>query len=111
METGLFRTVQEAVNNIARHAQASQAWVRITWEPELLTIEVEDDGRGFDVQEAMSDTKSDRGLGLLGMEERVTLIGGTLTINSAPQAGTRIVIQVPLPEVGTHVEDQCVVSG
>ncbi|MFQ6016441.1 MAG: ATP-binding protein, partial [Anaerolineae bacterium] len=96
METSLFRAVQEAVNNIARHAQASQARVRISWEPELLIIEVEDDGRGFDVQEAMSDTKSGRGLGLLGMKERVTLVEGTLTINSAPQAGTRIVIQVPL---------------
>jgi len=110
VETGLFRVVQEAVNNIARHAQASQAWVRITWKPEWLIIEVEDNGQGFDVQEAMSDTKSGRGLGLLGMEERVTLVGGTLTINSAPQAGTRIVIQVPLSGDGNHVEDQCIAS-
>ncbi len=96
-ETGIFRVVQEAVNNIVRHAQATHAWVRLTWEPNRFAVEIEDDGRGFDVQAMVSGAKRNRCLGLLGMQERVALMDGTLEIESAPGAGTRILVQVPVP--------------
>lgn len=98
IETGLFRVVQEGVNNIARHSRAAHAWIRLIWEPTGLAIEVEDDGQGFDVQEALSGHMDDRGLGLLGMQERVELVGGSLTIKSVPQTGTCIFVQVPVSQ-------------
>ncbi|MFQ5858020.1 MAG: ATP-binding protein [Anaerolineae bacterium] len=105
-ETGIFRVIQEAVNNIVRHAHATQARVRLTWEPSLLTVEIEDNGRGFDVQETMSGAERDRSLGLLGMQERVALVNGTLAIDSIPDTGTRILIRVPLPQtVEANVQD------
>ncbi len=111
-ETGVFRVIQEAVNNIARHAHATHAWICLTWEPNQLAVEIEDNGRGFDVQATMSGVRRDRCLGLLGMQERVALMGGALAMDSVPGSGTYILIRVPLPQmVEADVQDQCVVSG
>jgi PAS domain S-box-containing protein len=97
-ETAVFRMIQEAANNIIRHAQATQATIRLIWEPHQLTVEVQDNGRGYDVQETLGGAKRDQSLGLLGMQERAMLVDGTLSIDSRPGAGTRILIQVPLSE-------------
>jgi signal transduction histidine kinase len=89
VESTAYRLVQEALTNVAKHAQAERARVVVTEAPGQLLIEVHDDGRGFDPNE------SDSGFGLLGMRERVDLIGGDLTVESEPGAGT--VVRAKLP--------------
>ena len=96
LETALFRTAQEALTNVDRHARAERVLVQIGVQGERLAIEIEDDGEGFDPA-AMTPRPGDaRGLGLLGMRERVELFGGTVTFDAAPGSGTRVVIDVPL---------------
>jgi two-component system CheB/CheR fusion protein len=93
VETTLYRLVQEALTNVARHADATTVSVVVTVQPGQVTALVEDDGAGFDPQTA--DTTR---LGLRGMRERVTLIGGELVVESSPGAGTSILARVPLRE-------------
>jgi len=85
----VYRLVQEALNNAAAHASAKNARVSVTQVPERLEVEIKDDGRGFDPQRV-------RGMGLLGMEERVKRLGGKLKIESRAGHGTRIVAELPL---------------
>lgn len=89
METAVFRVAQEAITNIGRHAQASMASVRLTLRDGRLVLSVEDDGVGFDPAK-VGARKEDRRVGLLGMAERASLIGGDLRIDSGPGQGTRI---------------------
>ncbi len=97
LETTLFRVVQEAVNNIARHANAKAADVSLYFKKNVIRVRVTDDGRGFDVKEAISSKDRPRGLGLLGMKERVELVNGTLSIRSSLSGrGTEINIEIPL---------------
>lgn len=89
-----YRITQEAINNIVKHAQANQAWVRLALEaePPQLCIEIQDDGRGFDPR-----APGDAGLGLIGMRERAAAVGGTLAVLSAPGEGTLVRVTFPLP--------------
>jgi signal transduction histidine kinase len=96
IQTALFRTVQEAINNIARHARAEHALIEIDHGVDGLQIAIEDDGVGFDVREAGSTIDSGRGLGLTGIRERMELLGGTATIDSSPGDGTRVRLRVPV---------------
>jgi signal transduction histidine kinase len=102
MEITLFRTIQEAVINIARHSKATHVFVLFTIENEAVHVEVEDDGEGFDLKKLFHagayDTFDRRGLGLLGMKERVALIGGKIEVCSRPGMGTRVEICIPLAE-------------
>jgi signal transduction histidine kinase len=98
-QTAVFRTAQEAIVNIARHADAETVLLQCLTAGDRLVIEIEDDGRGFDLAAASAVDGSQRGIGLLGMRERIELIGGRLTVDSAPGEGTRVVIDVPLAEV------------
>jgi two-component system sensor histidine kinase NreB len=93
LEIALYRIVQEALTNAARHAKASQVWIRIERRNRALCCTIEDDGVGFDAREVQSDGKR-RGLGLIGMQERLNAIGGTLSIKSAPGRGTKLLIQL-----------------
>ena len=102
-ETALFRVVQEAVTNIAKHAQADTVLIQCAERDGMLTIEIEDDGQGFDPSTLPPPAARERGLGLLGMRERVELLGGTLILDSAPGQGARIAVSVPLPPDQTHV--------
>jgi signal transduction histidine kinase len=95
IETALFRIVQEAVSNIAKHARAKHAHIVISYDARHIRVLLEDDGRGFDLDEALTLRDDMRGLGLLGMRERATLLGGTLTIQSQPSTGTRVQMEVP----------------
>jgi signal transduction histidine kinase len=88
VETCLFRVVQEAVTNIIRHSNAKTARIHLGRRDGVVSLSVEDDGQGFDVAEVRASPRSDRALGLAGMEERVSLVGGELTIESAPGKGT-----------------------
>jgi signal transduction histidine kinase len=85
----VYRLVQEALNNAVRHALARNARVRVVQNQNRIAIEVSDDGRGFQPERA-------RGLGILGMEERVKRLGGTLTVDSAPGRGAAIKADLPL---------------
>ena len=85
----VYRLVQEALNNAAAHASAKNALVSVTQGRERLEVEITDDGQGFDPQRV-------RGMGLLGMEERVKRLGGKLKIESRAGGGTRIVAELPL---------------
>ncbi len=87
------RIVAEALINVARHAQAQQAWVSLAGGPDCLYITIRDDGAGFDMQ---TQTSTSGHYGLLGMRERARLAGGTLLINSAPDSGTTVELTLPL---------------
>ncbi len=92
IETALYRIVQEALTNVIKHAHARHVSVLLAGKGSTVAVVVEDDGRGF----APDDLTSD-GLGLIGMRERLALLDGTLTIESAPGAGTTIAAEVRLP--------------
>lgn len=94
-EVTAFRVVQEAINNIQRHAAATSASVRLEFEDELLFIEVEDDGVGFQPPERLSTFVNQSKLGMLGMEQRILSIGGRIAIDSQPGKGTRILAEIP----------------
>jgi signal transduction histidine kinase len=88
-KTCIYRVVQEALHNCARHAQAHNVMVEVRQQPSQIVLTVEDDGRGFDARRV-------RGLGLVGMEERVHHLGGALRVKSRPGAGTTIEVELPL---------------
>jgi signal transduction histidine kinase len=91
VETTLYRIVQEALANIVKHADATRVSILLTQKNRSVAAVVEDDGRGFDPGSAREDV-----LGLVGMRERVGLVGGRLRIESAEGAGTTIAAEVPL---------------
>jgi signal transduction histidine kinase len=95
VETALFRAVQEALSNVARHARAETVLIQLGRRGGVVELEVEDDGQGFDPATAAAPAPSGRGLGLLGMRERLELVGGRAIIESAPGQGTRVRLQVP----------------
>ncbi|MBI2831730.1 MAG: HAMP domain-containing protein [Chloroflexi bacterium] len=96
VETAIFRIVQEAINNIVKHAKAHNVTVKLTAQESKITAAVEDDGQGFDVESAFATKIGTTSLGLLGIKERTTLLDGTFTINSRVGEGTRLVVEVPL---------------
>ncbi len=91
VETALYRIVQEALTNIIRHARASRVQIILDWSGDCVTATVDDDGVGFDVAQAMQSGR----LGLIGMQERVEMLGGRLTVESEPGEGTTVVAEVP----------------
>ena len=95
LETTLYRVLQEALTNIARHAQATTVLLRLQATSTTVTAYVEDDGKGFDVAAIMARESFAGGAGLLGMRERVTLLGGTFTIESVAGAGTQLYFVIP----------------
>jgi signal transduction histidine kinase len=88
--------VQEALVNITRHAQAETVLIQGSAAGGRLLIEIEDDGVGFDPAGIERSHDSLRGIGLLGMRERLEILGGSLEVDSTPGEGTRIVFSVPL---------------
>jgi signal transduction histidine kinase len=93
-EIALYRIVQEALTNAAKHSKASQVWIRISRKNRIFCCSIEDDGVGFDVKAVETDYKR-RGLGLIGMQERLNAIGGTLSVDSELGRGTKILIRLP----------------
>lgn len=98
IETVCYRTVQEALTNIARHAAAGNVSVYLEGERdgEAVILTISDDGVGFDVNQALHRARAGSSLGLLGLRERVELLGGTLSIRSRPGRGTTIEIRLPV---------------
>jgi signal transduction histidine kinase len=99
VETTVFRVAQEAITNVARHARATAATVSLRLENGTLHVLVEDNGRGFDPHQVLG-RREDRPVGILGMQERAALIGGSLEIDAQPGRGTRVRLVVPLKEMG-----------
>ena len=90
VETALFRVVQEAINNIARHSAARNVCILFHFSTQEAKVTIEDDGIGFEFEEVNISQESGRGLGLLGMRERLELICGEMDIDTQPGFGTQI---------------------
>jgi len=95
VETAAYRLVQEALTNVARHAQAAEATVRISTHRQTLLIEIEDNGRGFDVESVMMAGET---TGFAGMRERVVLLEGQFTVESQPGAGTHLIAELSIAD-------------
>jgi signal transduction histidine kinase len=87
-KTCIYRVVQEALHNVSNHAHARSVRIRLQQEQEALTLSIQDDGQGFDSTQV-------KGLGLLGIHERVTRLGGTCIVETAPGSGTVLAIELP----------------
>jgi len=96
VEIGLYRVMQEALQNAAAHAQASATYVHLTFLPQAVRLEIGDDGRGFDLPHILA--QRDGHLGIVGMNERAQTMGGSLSIETRPEMGTHVILEVPLPE-------------
>jgi len=96
VETVLYRVVQEALTNVAKHTQASRVGIRLQRTESAVLASVQDNGRGFDVEEIAGREPLERGIGLIGMRERVTALGGRFNIQSRPGQGTQLTMQIPL---------------
>lgn len=98
IETTVYRIVQEALTNVVKHARATHVSVLLERRPNQLLVIVEDNGGGFDAAEMLNPAPPSRRLGLLGMKERASLVGGTLEVESNPGGGTTIFVHIPWAE-------------
>jgi signal transduction histidine kinase len=96
MELTLFRIVQEALNNVRRHAEATHVVTTVELSDSVVTVKIEDDGKGFNPPTLTDHPTTTGKLGLIGMHERARLLGGSLSVNSVPGEGTRVVVNVPV---------------
>jgi Signal transduction histidine kinase len=88
----LYRIFREALTNVVRHAQAQNVFVRLSKKLDSVVFSIRDDGRGITKKELAGDTS----LGLVGIRERIRMVGGTLTVDGKPGAGTMLSVEVPL---------------
>jgi len=100
VETALYRICQEALANIAEHAQASRCTLTIEQTRDAVKLTVQDDGRGFDPGAIAGPDGAVRGIGILSMERRVEELGGEFRVQSRPREGTAILVAVPLASHG-----------
>ncbi len=106
VETILFRIAQEGLANVARHAQADHAAVRLSCDLEHVYLTIEDDGVGFDPHDLILADDASHGWGLIGIEERVSLIGGDFQVESTEGKGTRLHVTLPVdPALSLTLED------
>ena len=94
VETTLYRIVQEALHNVTKHAGAKNVWVAVDSDAKRIVCSIRDNGTGFDVATLLKQ-RGNRGLGLIGIQERLVALGGTLHIESEPGSGTRLLITIP----------------
>ncbi len=95
MELILFRIIQEGLNNVSKHAAASEAEVRVEFEDSRVDVCIIDNGQGFELPQTVGDLSPSGKLGLVGMQERVSLLNGSLNIKSEPGKGTEVKVSVP----------------
>jgi two-component system sensor histidine kinase DegS len=96
VELLLFRVVQEAITNIRKHAAATEAGIAVRFSSDRIEVIITDNGQGFELSERLEDLPRSGKLGLIGMQERARLMGGTLNITSVFGKGTRVVVKLPL---------------
>jgi GAF domain-containing protein len=102
VETAAYRIVQEALTNVVRHAQASHVSIHLLVAGGNLLLDVSDDGIGFEVGQNWFDRKTGRGFGLLGIQERAERLGGHAHLDSQPDQGTRLQVEIPIARQSTH---------
>jgi len=95
IETAFYRIIQEALNNIAKHAQADRVEISLMRRDSRILASIQDNGKGFDLDRVLHPESPERGFGLIGMQERVSLLGGQMDIQSKPGFGTLIHIEIP----------------
>jgi signal transduction histidine kinase len=95
-QLSIFRILQESLTNIFRHAQASRVSVSVKKQNGTVSLVVEDNGRGFDLQQTLAAEGDRKGIGIAALQERVRILGGTLDIWSRMGVGTRIACQIPV---------------
>ena len=93
IETALLRTAREALNNIQKHAQATQVTITLTYMDSLVALDVQDNGKGF---ESETSTDTDGGFGLKSIDEQIKQLGGELTVESRVNKGTTIAVSLPI---------------
>ena len=93
----MFRIVQEALTNVARHAQANLVKLKLRGQGKVIVTTIEDDGQGFDIARVVGQSRAalGAGTGLLGIRERIALLGGSFDIQSVPGQGTYLTIKIP----------------
>ena len=109
LESVCYRVAQEALTNVARHADATQVDVRLALRPTTVHLEIRDNGRGLDPAAPPRPRGATGGRGLVGMRERVELLGGTIQIEGSPGAGTRVVVDLPQVTLSEDGDDTAVV--
>jgi signal transduction histidine kinase len=100
-EAAAYRIIQEALNNVARHARATECRVTMERRPEVLRVVIEDNGVGFDPSASRAGER--RGLGLIGIRERASHLHGNVIIESVPRRGTRVIVELPVRRATDHV--------
>jgi signal transduction histidine kinase len=102
----LFRVAQEALRNIGKHAKASRVTIVLEASFPKMILQIEDDGKGFDVNGRPVTALSEKRMGLWSMKERVNLLKGEMKIQSSPKKGTRILVEVPWKERGNGSQQE-----
>jgi signal transduction histidine kinase len=113
-EIAIFRIVQEALTNVRRHSNATAAWVKLDFRRDALRLEIGDNGEGFNAKGRMARLASEGHLGLLGIRERLTSLGGNLRLQSRPGQGTLLNMTIPATAfdgVATPVQPQSGLQG
>lgn len=105
VETAIFRIVQESLTNILKYAKASAVSVIIMKNKQMISVIIEDDGVGFQIEEVLNKDPSKYNLGIRGMQERVSLLGGTLDIESEIDEGTVVMVKIPFKNEGGELLD------
>ena len=106
LKIAIFRIVQEALNNITKHAQANAVYIRVEYRPQRVIVSVRDDGIGFDLDLVRMSRARRPSLGLAGMQERAALLGGEVNIQSSPGQGTLVEASLPLQSEESEVWDE-----
>ena len=96
LEVTLFRTVQELLNNVARHANASRVLVNLEMQNSPIVVTIEDDGSGFDVESVLTTARQRGGSGLANLEKRIQMLGGRIQFQSATGRGTKVRVELPV---------------
>ena len=95
VQINLYRMLQEGLNNIDKHAEATEAAVKLTAAHPSILLRIEDNGKGFDVEKRAREIDSEKRMGLRSLQERTELLGGIMIVTSTPGRGTRILIKFP----------------
>lgn len=99
MEAAIYRVVQEALNNVVKHAKAANVQLFLKQDPDAVRVVITDDGTGFNVDEKTAAARSENRLGLAGMHHRIEMLGGSLNIESGQGKGTSIYLRIPNPQI------------
>jgi signal transduction histidine kinase len=104
IETILYRIIQEALNNVAKHSEATRVALILRRTADHVQAIIEDNGRGFDTGKILASANPNGRLGLLGIQERLGMIGGSLNLESAPKRGATLIVRVPISKAHEHEE-------